>query len=350
MPDTSAESWRYSPINTLDVSQYERADATVTVTGIDVTPADDAPTLLAYPEADGVTDLHDSLMQEPVVVRIPRGVAVETPISIHVEVPSGRTMSFPRVVIETHETSEALVVVTVGGGAGGALVVPVIELHVGAASNLRYVASQELAGDAWQLGHVIANVQRDANLRAWLVATGGGYAREYVSVCLPEQGANAHVAGVYFGDEDQVLDFRSLQDHIGVRSVSDFKLKGAVVDDAHGIYTGLIRVHEGAKQTESFLGNRNLVLADGAHVDSVPNLEIVNENDIRSCGHASATGPVDEEHMFYLESRGVPTAAAQRLIVTGFFEEILEAIPVPAVAEAAREAVARKLQKVAVGE
>ena len=132
------------------------------------------------------------------------------------------------------------------------------------------------------------------------------------------QAGAADVAGVYFGEDDQVHDFRSLQDHRASRTASNLLLKGAVVDEAHAVYTGMIRVHEGAKATESFLANRNLVLSDGAFVDSVPNLEIVNENDIKSCGHAAATGPVDEEHVFYLESRGVPTevaAAADRVRV-----------------------------------
>jgi Fe-S cluster assembly protein SufD len=112
----------------------------------------------------------------------------------------------------------------------------------------------------------------------------------------------------------------------------------------------MIRVHEGAKATESFLANRNLVLADGAHVDSVPNLEIVNENDIKSCGHAAATGPVDEEHVFYLESRGVPTDVAQRLIVFGFFDDVIAAIPVPGVHGPLRAAISRKLEKAEVAD
>ena len=345
LPDTSPEVWRYTPINAIDLSGRSVAEAQITVLGADATDDVDPDAFLAYPEADGVTDLHDSFMQQPIAVVVPRGAAIDR-VDIRIDVPAGAVMAFPRVVVQTQETSEATVVVSVTGGGDGALVVPVIELRLGAASNLRYVSSQNLASTTWQLGHTLATVGRDATLRAWFVATGGTYAREYVSACLPEQGGSALISGVYFGDEDQVVDFRSLQDHVGSRSVSNFHLKGAVVDNARGVYTGLIRVHEGAKATESFLANRNLVLADGAHVDAVPNLEIVNENGIKSCGHAAATGPVDEEHVFYLESRGVPTSVAERLIVTGFFEEILHSIPVDDVAALARHVVARKLEKV----
>jgi Fe-S cluster assembly protein SufD len=135
-----------------------------------------------------------------------------------------------------------------------------------------------------------------------------------------------------------------VQRHVTARGTSDFTLKGAVVDEARGVYSGVIVVEAGAKGTSAFLTNRNLVLSDGARVDSVPNLEIINENDLRSCGHAAATGPVDEEHLFYLESRGVPTEVAERLIVLGFFGEVLDEAPVHGLRELLRQAVAVKLQ------
>jgi Fe-S cluster assembly protein SufD len=352
LPTTEAESWRYTPINTLDLTDRPTLVSTVEVAaagagqpGVEVgtSAKPDAPP--AYPEPDGLTALHDEQANGVVTVRVAKGAVAEQPIEISVNVPDGRSISFPHVVVDMGEASEATVVLTMTGGGDGAIVVPVVDLKSGTASNLRYVGLQQLDRGTWQLGHLLGHVQRDATLLAWLTALGGEYAREYVSISLAEQGASAKIAGIYFGDEQQILDFRSLQDHTGTRSVSDFRLRGAVVDDARGVYTGLIRVHEGAKATESFLGNRNLVLSDGAHVDSVPNLEIVNENDIRSCGHASATGPVDEEHVFYLESRGVPPEVAERLIVTGFFDEFLDAIPVASVARSARETVYRKLDK-----
>lgn len=323
-------------------------DPAIASLGVSVAVATDSEevALLAYPEPDGLTDLHDAFVADVVVVDVPAGVAVEQPILVAVSASEVGAATFPHLVVRTGESGEATVVVQSVSPDGNVLVVPVVELHLAPASNLRYLDLQTLGSDAWQASHVLATIGRDATLRAWVAAAGGEYARTYVAVSLPGQGASAKVSGVYFGDRGQVLDFRSLQDHIGTRSVSDFQLKGAVVDEAHGIYTGLIRVREGAKATESFLGNRNLVLAEGAHVDSVPNLEITNENDIRSCGHAAATGPVDEEHVFYLESRGVPTVAAERLIVNGFFEDVLGDVPIPAVAAAVRAAFARKLEKV----
>jgi Fe-S cluster assembly protein SufD len=235
-------------------------------------------------------------------------------------------------------------------GDGAAYVSPVVEVRTGPAANIRYVGVQDLGHQVWSNAHLLLAPARDATAKAWFVALGGRYARLYVDASLADQAAAAEIAGIYFGEDDQVLDFRSLQDHLATRSQSNLLLKGAVADDAHAIYTGLIKVHEGAKATESFLANRNLVLADGAHVDSVPNLEIVNENDIKSCGHAAATGPVDEEHVFYLESRGVPTDVAQRLIVFGFFDDVIAGIPVPGVRGPLRAAISRKLEKAEVAD
>ena len=134
---------------------------------------------------------------------------------------------------------------------------------------------------------------------------------------------------------------RQLQDHDAPRTTSDLLFKGAVEDQAQSVYSGLIRVRKGARGTNAFQTNRNLVLSDGAHADSVPNLEI-EENDVR-CSHASAVGPIDEDQRYYLESRGVPPAVADRLIVLGFFDEILDRTPVPGLRELLRGAVAAKL-------
>lgn len=380
VPTTEPESWRYSRIDELDLDRYDLggtdgavsaavqasvpqitgaaavvlvrngrlASADVAAAGVTVdAAASGEPTLLEPPEPDGLTALHAAFVPEVVVVTIAPGAYVEAPIVIVNATDGDKTAAFPHVVIDAGAGSEATVVEWATSAPTPLYVDPVTELHVGDTANLRHVLLQDLGEATWQTGHLLATVGRDATLKSWLLSIGGEYARTYIAATLPAQGATAKVAGVYFGDERQMHDIRSIQDHLGSRSVSDFQLKGAVVDEARGVYTGIIRVHEGAKATESFLANRNLVLSDGAHVDSVPNLEIVNENDIRSCGHAAATGPVDEEHLFYLESRGIPTDVAEQLIVYGFFDEVVAQVPVAEVRDHVRKAVSRKLAKVA---
>jgi Fe-S cluster assembly protein SufD len=123
-----------------------------------------------------------------------------------------------------------------------------------------------------------------------------------------------------------MLDFRTLQDHLAPRTTSDLLFMGAVADHSHSVYSGLIRVRRGAVKSDAMQTNHNLVLDEGAHADSVPNLDI-EENDVK-CSHGSTVGPVDEDQQYYLESRGVEPDVAERLIVAGFFEAIADQVPI----------------------
>ena len=156
-------------------------------------------------------------------------------------------------------------------------------------------------------------------------------------------GASGDLLSAYFGSGEQILDFRTYQDHAAPDTTSNLLYKGAVGDSARSVYTGLIRVRPNARGTNAFQTNRNLKLSDDAWAESVPNLEIEN-NDVR-CSHASAVGPVDPEQVFYLESRGVPTPVAERLIVSGFFDEVIDKLPVRFAGEAARQALDLKLNQ-----
>ncbi|MGH9296050.1 MAG: SufD family Fe-S cluster assembly protein, partial [Acidimicrobiales bacterium] len=153
---------------------------------------------------------------------------------------------------------------------------------------------------------------------------GGLYARSRVDSMLEGQGGSAQLLAVYLGTGTQMHDFRTLQEHGAPRTTSDLVFKGAVADQSRSVYSGMIRMRNGARGANAFQTNRNLVLSDGAHADSVPNLEI-EESDVK-CSHASAVGPIDEEQRFYLESRGVPRRTAERLILLGFFDELLERV------------------------
>jgi Fe-S cluster assembly protein SufD len=396
MPTAEDEIWRYTPIKQLDLDAYrpptaavlgleagavapqsgprtgsdfvdavtERSGLVVIVDGylgtvdlaetavaqgVTVAAAAEERRLLDVPDPDALTALHDAFVGDVVVITVPAGIVVDRPIVVLQLTSGGGVASFPHVVVDAGEQSEVTVLDVWSSAAGPAFVSPVVEVQAAQAANVRYVGVQDLGPQVWSTGHLLMSPGRDATTSAWVAALGGEFARLYFDAQLDGQASHAEIAGVYFGEDDQVHDFRSVQDHHATRSVSNLLLKGAVVDHAHAVYTGMIRVHEGAKATESFLANRNLVLSDGAYVDSVPNLEIVNENDIKSCGHAAATGPVDEEHVFYLESRGVPTDVAQRLIVFGFFDDVIRGIPVAGVRDPLRAAITRKLEKAGPG-
>jgi Fe-S cluster assembly protein SufD len=184
-------------------------------------------------------------------------------------------------------------------------------------------------------------------LQSTSVALGGHYARVNTESHLVGTGATSNLNAVYFGGDSQMHDFRTLQAHDAPKTTSDLLFKGAVGGEARSVYSGMIRVRKGASGTNAFQTNRNLVLSTQAHADSVPNLEI-EENDVR-CSHASAVGPIDEEQRYYLESRGVPPHVAERLIVLGFLDELITQIPVEGLHAELAAVVAEKLQRLGEG-
>jgi Fe-S cluster assembly protein SufD len=145
----------------------------------------------------------------------------------------------------------------------------------------------------------------------------------------------------YLGTDEQVHDFRTLQDHDAPRTESQLLFKGAVADAARSVYSGLIRIRKGSRGANAFQTNHNLVLSEGAHADSVPNLDI-DENDVR-CSHASTVGPIDEEQRYYLETRGIEPAVAERLIVLGFFADLAGRAPFPGLGRWVEDAVRRRM-------
>ncbi|MDP8975617.1 MAG: Fe-S cluster assembly protein SufD [Actinomycetota bacterium] len=293
---------------------------------------------------DFFVDLNTALMADVVTVRVPRGVAIERPVLVLHWVDASSGAVFPRLVVKAADASQVSVVDHVASPPGlAAFVAPVVELDAGEAANVAYVGMQELGRKVWQVGYQASRVGRDATLNSVLVALGGEYARVAADSRLEGLGGTSRLRALYFGDGDQMHDFRTLQDHDAPKTTSDLLFKGAVEDRSRAVYSGLIRIRNGAAGTNAFQTNRNLVLGEGAHADSVPNLEI-EENDVK-CSHASAVGPIDEEQRYYLEARGLPPEAADRLIVLGFFEEILEDINVTGLRSPLRQAVATKLEK-----
>jgi Fe-S cluster assembly protein SufD len=278
-------------------------------------------------EADRFVTMNTAFAAEPVVVRVPEGFVVERPVVVVHWIDGDGTAAFPRTIVEVGEAAQATVVEIVASPDAAVLAVPVTELTVAPAGILRYVTVQELGPRALQVAYQASQVGSQASLDSATVAIGGDYARMRTDARLIGAGASSHLVAVYFGSRAQMHDFRTLQDHDAPKSNSDLLFKGAVSGTAHSVYSGLIRVHPGAKGTNAFQTNRNLVLSDGARADSVPNLEI-EENEV-ACSHASAVGPVDAEQRYYLESRGVPSDVAERLIVLGFLKDVVERIPVP---------------------
>lgn len=287
---------------------------------------------------------NDAFLTDAVVVSVPRGVELDRPVVVHHHLASAGVAVFPRLVVRLGDGAAATVVDRVTSGDAAVLSVPLTELDLARGSRLRHLHVQELGAAGWQIGSLVARIDQEADLSAALVGLGGDYARLRTDVHLAGRGANGDLTSAYFGERDQTLDFRTFQHHDAPDTTSNLLFKGAVGGRSRSVYTGLIRVDKEARGTNAFQTNRNIKLSDDAWAESVPNLEI-ETNDVR-CSHASTVGPVDPEQHFYLESRGVPPTAADRLIVAGFFDEVLRDLPAVGAIDGVRAAFAAKLDRV----
>lgn len=292
---------------------------------------------------DAFASLHGAFVGDPVVVDVPAGVVLPGPVVVvHVTDGDG-VATFPHLIVRAGADSEVAVLEVQASGDGRALVVPVTEILAGRAARVGHATVQQLGMATWQIGHQVSQVDAAATLRSTSIAFGGDYARLRTDCRMVGRGATGELDAVFFGEGGQTLDFRTFQDHIAPDCTSNLLFKGAVGGRSRSVYTGMIRVGKDARGTNAFQTNRNVKLSDGAWAESVPNLVIEN-NDV-SCSHASTVGPVDEEQRFYLESRGVPSEDAERLIVSGFFDEVLTRLPVGGLAPLLRGTVAGKFER-----
>lgn len=312
------------------------------------------PGAAPFPEDEEPEDafavLHDAFVRDVVVVRVPASQRLGAPVVVvHLvdELDGTAPAVFPRTVVDIGTNAEGAVVEALAltadaaSPACAALVVPRTDLEVGDGARLSYVNLQVLGAGTTQVGTQRSRVGRDASFRSFTVGLGGRYARVRTDSDLLGQGGTSALLAAYLGTGDQVHDFRTLQDHHAPRTESELLFTGAVADRARSVYSGLIRIRRGARRADARQTNHNLVLSEGAHADSVPNLDI-DENDVR-CSHASTVGPIDEEQRYYLESRGIDPATAERLIVHGFFADIAARSPVPEVGAWVSDAVERRL-------
>jgi len=343
LPTADAEIWRYSRIDELDLGAFEPRSHTTEITGpqdhvrtvvdlVDLFP-DDRPDVFADLNVRFAATTH---------VLVPAGVVVEQPILVTHVVPAGGAMVCPRLVIEAGSDSQVTVVERFVSEAGGpALALPVLQVRAGEAARVQYLAINQLSTEAWSIGHQQAVGERDSTTLLASVALGGDYARVRTEARLVGSGASTRQVALYFAGGRQMHDFRTIQDHAAPHTTSDLLFKGAVQDHSKSVYTGLIRIRENAKGSNAFQTNRNLTLSEGAWAESVPNLDI-ETNDVK-CSHASTVGPIDEEQRFYLESRGVRPEVAERLVVLGFFDEVLDQLPAGDLTADLRRDVAAKL-------
>jgi Fe-S cluster assembly protein SufD len=334
-PAEAEELWRYSGIDQFDPVTFQSSNDPTDVAsclvdlpesarsaGVTISGDPDAPTDPDYFAALGLANAATRL-----VVRIPANVELTDPIRITTTLrASGTAGTSVRVVVG--ENSGATVIEEFRSDTTDrppSLLVATTDLDLGVGARLRHASVQLVSEHDWFVGSLVASTAADASLASVAVALGGAYARFETTARATARGAHNELLAVYFAAGDQVHDFRTRQDHIAPRTTSDLLFKGAVDDRARSVYSGLIHIGKDARGTVAHQTNRNLLLSPESSAESVPNLEIEN-NDVK-CSHASAVGPIDDEHRYYLESRGVPPSEAERLIVLGFFADLLNRVP-----------------------
>ena len=343
LPTVDEEIWRYSRIGELDLDTLKLGKLSTKIDASNQAKQFVSSQTNVVPRA--ATDIFEDLNgrdAQLTAITVAKNQVVAEPIVITHSLDESGIVAYSRLVIEAHENSEVTLVERFISGANAkSLIVPVVDVRAAQSARVTYIAINELGSATWQIGYQQAVGQRDSMMKLFTVALGGDYARMRAEVRLEGQGANSQQVALYFADENQMHDFRTLQDHAAPRTHSSLLFKGAVKDTAKSVYTGLIRIRENATKSEAFQTNRNLTLSNGAWAESVPNLEI-ETNDVK-CSHASTVGPIDEEQRFYLESRGIQPEIAERLVVLGFFDEVLNRLPALPFIAGLRERVSTKL-------
>lgn len=293
------------------------------------------------PDLDIFAAAHRAFGRDGLFLSVPDGVVVTDPFVIDVQATESGTVSFPHITVTVGEDAEVSVVVGMRSPDGTRIVVnPHIEAFVGDAGRLRLSTYQQFGDETRAVIHERVQMAKDASSKLGEVGLGGRLGRTDLDLGLIGDGSSTNLVGIYYGEHEQVLDYRLLMHHVGRSTSSDVFLKGAVQDTAESAFIGLVKIEHDAAKTSAFETNRNLVLSEGATANSVPNLEILCDDVV--CGHGSTVGPLDEEPLYYLMSRGLSYPRASRLLVHGFFEEALGRLPHPELEAPARAEVDRR--------
>ncbi len=274
---------------------------------------------------------------------VPANVQVELPIQVSFTTSEGGSAVFPRtlVVAERYAGVTFIDRYYSEDHEAASLSVGAVEVYAGEGSQVRYVNVQEWGRNVWNFLVEKHQVGRDAQENNLNIALGGRFSKGNVEAALVGPNANCEMLGLNFGNETQFFDFHTLQDHAAPHCFSDLLYKGVLREKSRSVFSGLIHVRPGSAKTDAYQTNRNLLLSDTARADSIPNLEIEN-NDVK-CSHGASVGPIDQDQLFYLMARGLSKRDAERLIVDGFFEPLISRIPLEGVRERLQAAIDEKM-------
>jgi Fe-S cluster assembly protein SufD len=371
LPDTTEEHWRFTNLKGFEPDSYGQGLtpavgdtaprgmldldiaglATISESGVVVERAPDGVTFTSLPEDherlyslvgwDEKFAAHNAAVwQHGLLVVVPAGVELDKPLYVRVTNSVDDGSLFWRLLVVAEEGARFTLVEEVVSGTPDlhSYTNTAQEFFLEQGSKFEYVSIQNLSRETWHFATHHARVERDAELD-W-VAGGFGSKKGKVRIQndLAGEGATSRVTGAYFTDGDQHLDYDTFQEHIAPNTTSDFAFKGALRDTSTAVWRGMIRVEKDAQKTNAYQENRNLMLSPTTHAVPIPGLEIL-ANDVR-CTHGATVSRVDREELFYAMARGLSRADAERLIVRGFFQDILDRIEF----EAVRESLAAALE------
>ena len=362
LPTTRDEHWRFTNLEGFDPDAWGAsaatstevaslldldvaAQATIDEGGIRVDGApdgvrfealtDDHPLLGSLVSPDDKFRAHNAAVWEHgLLVHVAAGVELERPLYLRVAstAPGGSLLWRVLVVAEPGSRFTFVQELTSAEPALEAYLNGVVEVVVHDGAKAEIVDVQRLSTKTWLFASCHARIERDAELDWVEAGFGSAKGKTWIQNDLADRGASSRVTGAYFADGSQHLDYDTYQLHAAPDTTSDFAFKGALRDSAATVWRGMIRVEEGAQKTNAYQENRNLLLSKTATANSIPGLEIL-ANDVR-CTHGATLSQVDREQLFYLMARGLPRAEAERLIVRGFFQDVLDRIELAPVREA----------------
>jgi Fe-S cluster assembly protein SufD len=376
LPSTTDEPWRFTDLKGFDPEAFvsngqvpgagpaaRRAQtmleldvaalATVDESGIEIERAPDGVRFEPLREhellgslvgADEKFAAHNAaLWEHGLLVVVPRGVVLEQPLYVRIANSREGGALFWRLLVVAEPESRFSVVEEYASASPelSGYSNAVSELFVGQGARVEYVSLQNLSAETWHFASHRARVDRDAELDWVAGGFGSKKGKTRIQNDLAGPGATSRVTGAYFADGEQHLDYDTFQEHIAPNTTSDFAFKGALRDQATAVWRGMIKVEKDAQKTNAYQENRNLLLSEQAHADSIPGLEI-EANDVR-CTHGATISPVNRDELFYAMARGISRGEAERLIVRGFFTDVLNRIQMEPVREAVTEALEARI-------
>ena len=325
-----------------------RSPATVVVqveaapeVSVETVGRDDARVGKAYTPTDRVSVQAFTSFEKATVITVPKEAVTSRATVVNLR-GEGNGAAYGHIVVIVEPLAETVVVLD---HQGSAVYADNVEFVVGDGATLKVVSLQDWADDAVHVSQHHARLGRDATFKSFVVTMGGDLVRLSPSVSYTGRGGDAELNGLYFVDAGQHLEHRLLVDHTVPDCRSNVDYRGALQgDEAHAVWIGDVIIRVEATGTDTYELNRNLILTDGARADSVPNLEILT-GEVAGAGHASASGRMDDEHIFYLQARGIPYDEARRLVIRGYFAQLIEKIEVEEIRDRVLAAVEAELAR-----